>query len=524
MSGSIEQLQARVEANPFDGEAHGRLAYALFDAGQLMPACETAAMAVHLGYGAFGEMALLAARCLARNHDPKAATEMLYYALDRGLRDLDSLRADPDFAQLREDSEVRLILGMPDGPLDRDDGWDFDVEFFVQEPKRRAVEPWGLIEVEAFDSAVDWLEDAIPSLSDAQILLQLDRLLLPLRDGHAYVCPAPERSDLLAALPLAFYRFAEGFFVTAANAQHAGLAGMEVVAIDGKPIEQVDEAITSTICRDNEQWPLEIVPFRLRETAFLHALEIAAAPDRVVLTVLDDNDVQQEHTVMATSEFPAAPLGRNFPFPADWVSPLDDLPELPLYLRDLRTPFWFEPLPALDAVYLQINQVRDGDDETLAAFTERFFALLDETGPQRLILDLRLNKGGNTTLEWPFLHRLIAHPLNARGRLFVVIGRRTFSAAQNFGTYLDFHTEAIFVGEPTGSAPTFIGESVEFALPWSKTRVNISDLRWQSGWPQDRRPWIPPDIYTRPTFAAWRAGRDAALEAIEREIAEPTLF
>ena len=63
-----------------------------------------------------------------------------------------------------------------------------------------------------------------PTLSDAEILLNLDRLLVPLRDGHAYVCPAPERADLLMALPVAFYRFAEGVFITQANARYAHLA------------------------------------------------------------------------------------------------------------------------------------------------------------------------------------------------------------------------------------------------------------------------------------------------------------
>jgi hypothetical protein len=523
MDDAIERMRRRTRENPFDGECWGNLARALLDAGEPAEARDAAIQASGLGAGGFGEMALLAARAELRLGNLEAGTELVFGALKQKLRDLEPLRTDPDFAPLREDPEIRAILGIPDSELDRDAGWRFDLRFFDRELRRRAVDPFGLIDAAEFEGAVAWLHDAIPGLNDAEILLALDHLLLPLRDGHAYVCPALDRADLLAALPLAFYCFVEGVYVTETNAAYAELAGKCVVAVDGHPIDRVVETIVKTICTDNEQWPNEIAPFRLRETAFLHALGIAAKPDRVVLTVLDDSGVQQERTVVATGEFPTAPLGRNFPFPDEWVSPLDCLPERPLYLRDLRTPFWFERLPELNAVYLQINSVRDRDDETLVNFTERFFTMLDEDTPERLILDLRMNKGGNTTLEWPFLHRLIAHPLNARGRLFVVIGRRTWSAAQNFSTYLDVYTEAIFVGEPTGSAPTFNGESIEFALPWSKTRVNISDLLWQSGWPEDRRPWIPPDLYAPPTFAAYRAGRDIPLEAIAGEIAESTL-
>jgi hypothetical protein len=519
MERTIEYWTALVTANPFDGEAHAELARLQFDSDEFAPTREAAETAAELGAGEFGEMVLLAARCAARLGQTEEARDLLVEAMAAKLRELDIPRTDPDFAELRTDPAIRQLLGMADGPLDRDAGWRFDLRFFAQEVRRRAVDPFGVVGEEAYDSAVGWLEHHLPALSDARILLELDRLLVPLRDGHAYVAPALEQTDLLAALPLAFYRFEERTYVIGASKAYADLSGCELMAVDGTPIAEVTERLWSTICRDNEQWPNELIPFRLREPALLHALGVAAAPDRLLLTVRGDDRTLQERLVLSDDEFPTAPLGRNFPFPDKWRTSLDHLPEKPLYVRDLRTPFWFELLPELDAVYLQFNAVRDRDDETLAAFTERFFALLDATLPERLIIDIRMNKGGNTTLEWPFLHRLIASPWNARGRLFVIIGRRTFSAAQNFSTYLDLHTAATFVGEPTGSCPTFNGESVEFTLPCTGTRVNISDLLWQSGWPDDRRPWIPPDLYAPPTFAAYREGRDVALEAIAREIA-----
>ena len=489
----------------------------------IRPRSKPRSSAAELGYGDYGEMALLAARAAMRAGDAESGSQLLLFALDLRLRDIASLRDDPDFAPLTRIPEIAGALGIPDQELDRTEGWRFDIDYFDQEFRRRAPNPFGVVSPEELDAALDWLDSNVPDLSDAEILLNLDRLLVPLRDGHAYVCPAPERADLLAALPVAFYRFEEGVFITQATPSYRHLAGKQVVEIEGRSMGEIAQAIVPTICADNPHWPTEIVPFRLRETAFLHALGLTAHPDRLTFMLVDDSGSREAHTIVADDEFPTAPLGRNFPFPETWVSPLDDLPECPLYLRDLRTPFWDESLPELNAIYLQINSVRDGDHETLAAFTDRFFAMLDETKPERLIIDIRLNKGGNTTLEWPFLYKLIASPLNQRGRLFVIIGRRTWSAAQNFATYLDFHTNAIFVGEPTGSSPNFTGESVEFRLPWSGTRVNISDLYWQSGWPWDRRPWIPPDLFAPPTWAAYRAGRDVALEAIAREIANPTL-
>src|SRR5262249_61709986 len=101
-----------------------------------------------------------------------------------------------------------------------------------------------------------------------------------------------------------------------------------------------------------------------------------------------------------------------------------------------------------------------------------------------------------------------------RGKLFVIIGRNTFSAAQCGVTHIERNTNAIFVGEPTGSSPNHVGESNVLNLPYSKMRASISDLYWQNSVAMDYRTWIAPQIYTPPTFAAFRADRDPALEAI----------
>ncbi|MCA9860668.1 MAG: hypothetical protein KC438_13150 [Thermomicrobiales bacterium] len=524
MDDALGRLRDRIRTNPYDAGAQAALAHALFDAGKFADARDKALLAAELGAGEFGELVLLAARCALRMDAVDEAGELLRDALRLRLRDLSVPRTDPDFAPLRADPDIRAVLGIPDQPLDRDAGWRFDLAFFAREVRRRAVDPFGLVSPDEFDGAVTWLDRQIPTISDARILLELDRLLVPLRDGHAYVIAAADRSDLLATLPVGFARFEEGFFVVSADRTCTDLLGLDVIALDGNPIEQIEERLWPTICRDNEQWPNELIPFRLREPALLHALGVANAPDRVLLTVRDDHGMRSERLVMADPTRPTEPLGRNFPFPVDWISVQDTLPERPLYIRDNRIPFWYVMLPELDAAYLQINAIRDREDETLAAFTERFFDLLEESPPARLIIDIRLNKGGNTSLEWPLLHRLIGSQWNRRGRLFAIIGRRTWSAAQNFATYLDFHTEVIFVGEPTGSSPIFNGESVEFTLPCSGTRVNISDLLWQSDWPWDRRPWIAPDLYAPPTWEAYRTGRDVALDAIAREIEHPTLL
>jgi hypothetical protein len=84
----------------------------------------------------------------------------------------------------------------------------------------------------------------------------------------------------------------------------------------------------------------------------------------------------------------------------------------------------------------------------------------------------------------------------------------------NTVTFLERHTNATIVGEPTLSDPNFVGESNLVTLPHTRAVVSISDLYWQSSWPMDRRVWVAPTLYVPFTRADYTIKRDAALDAI----------
>jgi hypothetical protein len=167
-------------------------------------------------------------------------------------------------------------------------------------------------------------------------------------------------------------------------------------------------------------------------------------------------------------------------------------------------------------LYLQYNSVRNDPRDPLPEFARKVFAEWDKAQDAVLVIDVRWNGGGNTFLSQPLLDALWARPgLSKSGdRLYVITGRNTYSAAQNFATDIDRSCRAIFVGEPTGSGPNFIGESIPFSLPYSRMSGTVSDLFWQRGWPMDDRVWIAPDLPAPPTLAAVTRGVDPALEAV----------
>jgi hypothetical protein len=73
-------------------------------------------------------------------------------------------------------------------------------------------------------------------------------------------------------------------------------------------------------------------------------------------------------------------------------------------------------------------------------------------------------------LNQMLIHRLIrSDKINQAGRLFVVVGRYTFSAGMMLAAEIERHTDAVFVGEPTASSANSAGQDVgiRFSLQWN---------------------------------------------------------
>ena len=104
--------------------------------------------------------------------------------------------------------------------------------------------------------------------------------------------------------------------------------------------------------------------------------------------------------------------------------------------------------------------------------------------------------------------------LRERGRLFVAIGRHTFSSGMmNAGQFADTYG-AILVGEPTGGKPNAYGEVRTVELPHSKIKVGYCTKLFRRA--KEDPPSIEPDLAVPLTFEDWKSGRDPVLEAVLR--------
>lgn len=511
-TGAIPLWERVVAINPHVGRFWYALATAQINAGENRKAIVSLEKSLDLGARNLWIIAyqLAQVHALLREKDP--TLKWLDRSIELGFRNREGIRNDQTFAFLRDDPRFKSLTAEIDAArMSRTEGWRHDLSFLENEIKRMHYSPFHKVSQADFEREVRQLRDEVPRLTDNQLIVRVMRLMGLIGDGHTGTFPDLNGS-WPQALPIQFGLFQEGLFVISADAKNASLVGTKVLRIGQHTPEQVIQAVAPTISEDNEQGVTRGVVNFIRYPQLLNGLGLQSQSDRIELTVRDADG--QTNTASITAVQVDSQFDRIFGHP-NWAHVYEKTPgPMPLYLKDRRTNYWFERLPNSKTVYFQFNLVVNNSTEPLNAFVERLFRFVDENDIEKLIIDMRWNNGGNALMLMPLINGLVRSKVNRTGRLFVMVGRYTFSAAIPAAAWIERHTNAIFVGEPTPSGPNVIAESNIITLPYSRIRVSISDFFWQGSWPNDRRTWIAPLHFVPPSFEAFKAKRDPALELI----------
>lgn len=374
-----------------------------------------------------------------------------------------------------------------------------DLDALVSEIEKLHPNPYTVVTRDAFHTAAASLGRR--SLKPYEKMAELSRIVAMIGDGHTRLTlpidpnsgfftghtPTPLPSDpglRVRHLPVRFFWFDDGLFIR--DAADSRLIGAKVLRIGDDDIVVALEKMKPYVSADNETMQRLVVADYLAMPEMIAGAAIAPGPDRI--------DVVTDRGAVTLEPIP-------FGSPVPWLKKPD------------ARPFSFRYLPSERIVHFVYNEVANDAKESLADFAIRMFRFIDTHAVDALVIDIRQNPGGNGALNRALLHGLIrCEKLQGTGRVFVLIGRRTFSAAMFFALDLEQNTNAIFVGEPTGAKPNNFGESKKITLPASGLTVRTSTLYHQHSDPRDMRDAIVPDIPVPLTSVALR--RDIAFDAI----------
>ena len=345
--------------------------------------------------------------------------------------------------------------------------------------------------------------DALRVDDRSGLIVELMRMLALLgpRNGHSVIFPLDDDPTVRRAYPLWLSEFEDGIFVV--GSPQLDLVGAELVAIAGSDVGDILAAVTPLVARDNE-WTI-----RARRPAFLVDGSVLRG-----LGVIDDGGrtnfrLRAPDGSVVQAALDAMAIGEYFAAAAD---PHWSPPPQPAYLRRRREWQWVDHTVDGRAVHIGYN-VTLGD---VAGFAKEVAAFAAEPEIRLVVLDLRLNGGGDNRTYGPLLEAL--KRLDPDKRIAVLISRNTFSAAMQFVIDLEQQTSALFVGEPTGASPNHFGDATRVQLPNSGVNAHVATVAWTTAGKDDTRLTRGPDISVAFESGPFFSGADPALSTALAEL------
>jgi hypothetical protein len=404
--------------------------------------------------------------------------------------------------------------------------WQSDLTFLERELPKSHLKAFHTMTREQFHKMVHDLAERAPKATDRQMLAGLMKITAAIGDSHSGIHSIPKNLRF-SIVPLSLYVFADGLGVIAAAPEYRDLVGARVISINGHPSADVVRHMKLLTEGTNDSTRSAFVPTRLIRPELLYYEGLAATPDQYELVGKKDGQTLKRKLAVLGRKPDGSPITGGFsiqPLPAatsDWLSAAPQV--RPLWLQAINRRFWYTEIPEQNALYVQDNLVLNEESgQTFNSFFQEVFQKIGSRGYKTVILDLRLNGGGNNMLFQSLKETFRSLPsFQTKGSFFVITGRLTQSAAQNFTTFLERNTKAIFVGEPTGERPNHYGDAETITLPSSGIEINLSRKYWEDSQPGDTRLWTAPTVPAPLTLQSFREGRDPALEAIWRYLQTP---
>jgi hypothetical protein len=374
--------------------------------------------------------------------------------------------------------------------------WREDLQLFANKLPKIHANAFFSLSKQEFTAEIAALDARLDHLNNDEVLVGFEQIINSIGDGHSYI----EYPEQRFPLPIEITKFGSDFRISATGPGLERAVGARILRIESTPVADAYRmALTLTPRGELDELREGRALIFLTRGILLHGLDISPARDHAVFTLEDD----------AGNEFTM-----DFKGGSDIKLSSGTAPK-PLSQQRADEPFWCENLAEAKAVYCAFRAY-----ENLADRAKAMFALIDQVHPDKLIVDMRDNGGGDNTVGYSELIKPLEGraDLNRKGHLYVLIGRFTFSAAMNNAAQFTDETRATLVGQTIGERPNSYQEPRQFRLPNSHLVVRASTVYYD--FRKHGENAVRPDKEIIPTWDDIKAGRDPVLDWVLAQKAE----
>lgn len=387
--------------------------------------------------------------------------------------------------------------------LSRNYTWIEDIDLLALELPKRHKNLFFNKPKEEFLQEIKLLKRKVKDLDEYEIRVNVAKIISSIGDAHTYIT-----MPVNFLCPIELYWFTEGIYITSTIEEYKAIENCKIIKVNGMHIEEVIKILSSIISYENEAWLKAQLPKYFPAIEFLYGLEIVDTIDSLELTVEDSNKNIKNIEI---GSLPIREVRKKLNQITKGISSSNNIP---LYRRNSNEYYWYEYIKEFNTLYFKYNACREMAEKSVIVFCEELITFINKNLVDKLVIDLRNNSGGDSTLLELFIKELKAcEKINKKGNLFVIVGRETFSSALLNVFSLQENTQAIFIGEHTGGKPNCYGEVEKFTLKNSGITVSYS-TKYYKIIEDDELPSFYPDVNLELTIENYINNEDPCLEYV----------
>ncbi len=406
--------------------------------------------------------------------------------------------------------------------------WKEDIEFLKKTLPEKHINIFTKTSELKFNNELDAIIAKLPELTDLQVALKIQQTITKMGDSHTNAGWVKfVNNDKNIGIDT--YWFKDGLYITSTNEKDSILLGKKIIGIGGLDMLTVIDNLRTMFVNENESFSKNLIPPHLIYPQLLNHFGCELKEESIEFEVADATNQISKHRVELGSEGPIVNSNissKSLLYGSDawFVEKYDD-----------KNRIYFIQYNRCDSKELAIefSQPQDIIDKkpSFEEFKQKVYKTVAEKPIEKFVFDMRFNRGGSSPQGTKFIEELSElDKVNQDGKLFVLIGRKTFSSAIINTLDFQFQTNAILVGEDTGGKASHFGETRNFSLPNSGLRITYSTkyfyynnknkikvYRTSKGidTEKDIRKTIKPDYKVELSFKDYQNNNDSVLKWIE---------
>ncbi len=387
--------------------------------------------------------------------------------------------------------------------------WKEEIDGLKRELNTRHPDLYFSRDSTSFCRELDQVADHASGKSILGIAVELQQVVATLGDPNTVV-NYHYHIDTKLILPFECYWFEEGIYVMKYWEDFEALAGKRLVSINNFPVQQVIDSLSTLISGATPARVRSVIP---RMITWSQILDHFGFAEESLFNIEVENQEGKSTTLaikLPTPETEHIKFGPK---------------NLPLGWEDTKTYFRDSLLSNESIYYIQYNKCwsREAEEDygsgasalfmpSFKVFEKRALKTLKKNDIKKLVFDLRFNNGGQPLQFKSFVNKLEKTGIEKQATVYLLVGRKTASAAIINALDLMSAFDVVSVGENTGGRPNHFAGVSRFVMTTSNLIVSYSTeyVSLVEGNPESLSPSIPaPD-----TFREYVQGLDPGLEAI----------